>query len=69
MALGVNMGEIIIMGLHGDATVLPITATKREIVRAMFAKCGHEDLLGYFGNTYCKACADNGHRSTTNRGK
>ena len=41
------MGEIIIMGLHGGGTVLPITATKHEIVGAMFAKCGHEDLKTY----------------------
>jgi hypothetical protein len=56
------MGEIIIMGLDGDATVLPITATKREIVGAMFAKCGHEDTLGHLADTYCKQCADNGHK-------
>ncbi|ANH49454.1 hypothetical protein uvFWCGRAMDCOMC449_034 [Freshwater phage uvFW-CGR-AMD-COM-C449] len=62
------MGEIIIMGLNGGAKVLPMTATKQEIVGAMLAKCGHEDLLGYFGNTYCKACADDGHKRMT-RGK
>jgi hypothetical protein len=62
------MPEIIIIGLDGGGTVLPITATKREIVGAMLAKCGHEDALGYFADTYCKQCADNGHKQTT-RGK
>ena len=41
------MPEIIIIGLDGGGTVLPITATKREIVGAMLAKCGHEDALIY----------------------
>jgi hypothetical protein len=63
------MGEIIIMGLHGGGTVFPITATKREIVGAMFAKCGHEDTFGYFANTYCKKCADNGHKKMTGGNK
>ena len=62
------MPEIIIIGLDGGGTVLPITATKLEIVGAMLAKCGHEDALGYFADTYCKQCADNGHKQTT-RGK
>lgn len=63
------MGEIIVMGLDGGGVVLPITATKREIIGAMLAKCGHDDLLGYFGDTYCKACADNGNKSVTGGGK
>lgn len=63
------MGKIIVMGLDGGGTVLPITATKQEIIGAMLAKCGHDDLLGYFGDTYCKACADNGHKSVTGGGK
>jgi hypothetical protein len=29
------------------------------------AKCGHQDLLGYFANTYCRKCADAGHRKVT----
>ena len=29
----------------------------------MKAKCGHNDLFGYFANTYCKACADKGYSS------
>ena len=42
------MAEIIIMGLTGAGTVLPITATKREIVGAMLAgsrcdNCGDGD--------------------------
>ena len=32
------MGEIIIMGLNGGAKVLPMTATKQDIVGAMLAK-------------------------------
>lgn len=63
------MGEIIVMGLDGGGTVLPITATKREIIGAMLAKCGHDDLLGYFGDTHCQACADNGNKSVTGGGK
>lgn len=63
------MGEIIVMGLDGGGVVLPITATKQEIVGAMLAKCGHDDLLGYFGDTYCKACADSGHGLVTGGGK
>lgn len=31
------------------------------------AKCGHIDALGYFANTYCKKCADKGHRSVMGR--
>jgi hypothetical protein len=28
----------------------------------MIAKCGHHDILGYLLDTYCKGCADKGHR-------
>lgn len=28
----------------------------------MKARCGHHDILGYLLDTYCKACADKGHR-------
>ncbi len=62
------MAEIIITGLDGGSTVLPMTATRQDIVGAMLAKCGHEDALGYFANTYCKQCANNGHKKIT-RGK
>jgi len=48
--------------------VLPMTATKQDIVGAMLAKCGHADALGYLADTYCKQCADNEHKKTT-RGK
>lgn len=63
--MALKMGEIIIIGLNGGAKVLPMTATKQEIVGAMLAKCGHEDALGYLADTYCKQCADNGHKNTT----
>lgn len=28
-------------------------------------KCGHQDMLAYFANTYCKKCADEGYRKAT----
>jgi hypothetical protein len=28
----------------------------------MVAKCGHKDIFGYLADTYCKKCADKGHR-------
>lgn len=31
----------------------------------MIAKCGHHDILGYLLDTYCKECADKGHRQVT----
>ena len=34
-----------------------------KATNTMKAKCGHNDLFGYFANTYCKACADKGWRS------
>ncbi len=26
------------------------------------AKCGHEDMLGYFAGTVCRDCARKGHK-------
>lgn len=31
------------------------------------AKCGHEDLLGYFSGTVCKNCARKGHKKATGK--
>jgi len=28
------------------------------------AKCGHEDMLGYFANTVCGKCARKNHKQT-----
>lgn len=33
----------------------------------MLATCGHEDALGYFGNTVCKKCARKGHKKAMGR--
>ena len=35
---------------------------KATTTQHMVAKCGHYDILGYLMDTYCKACADKGHR-------
>jgi hypothetical protein len=35
---------------------------KATTTEHMKAKCGHNDILGYLMDTYCKACADKGHR-------
>lgn len=31
------------------------------------AKCGHQDMLGYFAGTTCRKCADKGHRKVTGK--
>lgn len=35
----------------------------------MVALCGHNDILGYLMHTYCKDCADKGHRQVVRTGK
>ena len=33
----------------------------------MKATCGHEDPMGYFGNTVCKSCARKGYKKAMGR--
>lgn len=33
----------------------------------MKATCGHEDPMGYFGNTVCKSCARKGQKKAMGR--
>jgi hypothetical protein len=67
------MAEIIIMGLNNAGTVLPITATKREIVGAMLAgsRCdncgdGHDvvELYHYAAMPYTLTNCRQGTRGT-----
>ena len=37
------MGQIIIMGLSGEAKTLPMTATKEEIVKTLIATAKEEE--------------------------
>lgn len=34
-------------------------------VLAGTGKCGHQDILAYLANTYCRKCADEGRRKVT----
>ena len=58
------MGEIVIMGIGFDrpTVTLPMSATKKEIIGAMFATCGHEDSLGYLTNNPCGKCVRKAHK-------
>ena len=33
----------------------------------MVAKCGHEDMLGYFAGTFCGKCAKKNHKKAMGR--